>query len=64
MRCPDNEFSEHATGDMESEKYIPHILFNPEKSEYPDAARRQCEWWVSQVIVNGNNPATSSALPR
>jgi len=56
-RIADNEFSEQFLDDMDSEKHIPHILYNPEKSEFPDAARRQCEWWVTQVLSE-RNPGT------
>ena len=37
------EFLEHCTGDMPSMDITMHILLNPEKSEFPGAARRQWE---------------------
>lgn len=45
MPVPDNEFSEHCTGDMLSEDLMIHYLLNAEKTQFPDAARRQAEWW-------------------
>lgn len=45
MPCPYNEFSEHCTGDMPSGDVALHYVLNPHKSDFPDAARRQGEWW-------------------
>jgi hypothetical protein len=44
-RLPYNEFSEVCTGDMPSADRVIHYLENPEKSDFPDAARRQAKWW-------------------
>ena len=43
---PDNEFAEVCTLDMPSHEKMMWYILNPEKSDFPDAAARQKEWWL------------------
>jgi hypothetical protein len=51
MMCPLNEFSEHCTGDFGDGKRVGsddtmlYYIANPEKSQFPEAAQRQQDWW-------------------
>jgi len=58
IKIPDNEFSEQMTGDFnpgnpDSSDTMMHVLQNPEKSDFPDAARRQwnngIDWWKKKT---------------
>lgn len=45
--CPLNEFSEHCTADMPSADKMIHYLMNPQKSDFPEAAKNNCIYWKS-----------------
>lgn len=43
---PNNEFTEHCTGDMPSMDSAHHYMMSPERSDFPDAAQRQQKYWI------------------
>ena len=59
MPCPLNEFSEQMTGDFGTkdkpggDDTMLYYLANPEKSQFPDSAKRQAEWWNKRKDTHG-----------
>lgn len=45
---PDNEFSEHCTGDMPTMDSVHHYMMCPEESDFPNTALRQQRWWKGE----------------
>lgn len=45
IECPLNEFSEHCTGDMPTMDISLHYMWNPDKCQFPETARREQEYW-------------------